>query len=64
MLARRDPISLFPGMADHRTGRDGVVAVFQTIAPKFSNCWPLTFELTAATTLHAKRKEKVMKKQS
>ena len=48
LLARRDPISLFPGMADHRTGRDDVVAVFQTVAPKFSSCSPLTFELIAA----------------
>ncbi len=48
LLARRDPISLLPGMANHRTGRDDVVAFFQTIAPKFGNCSPLTFELIAA----------------
>jgi hypothetical protein len=48
LLARRDPVSLFPGMADHRTGRDAVTAVFLAIAPKFSNTTPLSFELVSA----------------
>jgi hypothetical protein len=48
LLARRDPISLFPGMADHRTGRNDAVTVFQKVAPKFSKCSPLSFELIAA----------------
>lgn len=48
LLARRDPTSLFPGMADHRTGRGAVTAVFRQIAPRFSNCTPLTFELVSA----------------
>jgi ketosteroid isomerase-like protein len=35
-------------MAYHRTGRNDVVAVFQKVAPKFSKCSPLSFELIAA----------------
>jgi ketosteroid isomerase-like protein len=48
LLARRDPVSLFPGMAGHRTGRAGVTAVFRAIAPKFSSTTPLSFELVSA----------------
>ena len=48
LLARRDPVSLFPGMADHRTGRADVTAVFRAIAPKFSSTTPLSFELISA----------------
>jgi ketosteroid isomerase-like protein len=35
-------------MADHRTGRNDVVTIFQKVATRFSNCSPLSFELIAA----------------
>lgn len=48
LLAKREPTSLFPGMADHRTGRAAVTEVFREIAPRFTNCTPLTFEVVSA----------------
>lgn len=48
LLARRGPVSLFPGMADHSTGREEVTATFRDVASRLSDCTPLTFELVSA----------------
>jgi ketosteroid isomerase-like protein len=48
MLAEQEPLSLFPGMADHRTKRDDILSTFSAVAARFTDSTPLTFELIAA----------------
>jgi hypothetical protein len=48
LLARRDPISLFRAWPTTEPAETTSWPSFQTVAPKFSNCSPLTCELIAA----------------
>lgn len=48
LLAWHEPVSLLPGLAAHKTGRVDILASLRSIAPRFTNCTPLTFELIAA----------------